>query len=79
MNFCNNQILFCQNKWMELFPSIVSKARTIQVINHGAASGHLGSGSLVLVNISCLPDANIFNVKCEGSNWEGFNLIAWNE
>ncbi|KAG2550313.1 hypothetical protein PVAP13_9KG230900 [Panicum virgatum] len=37
------------NKWMELFPSIVSKARTIQVINHGAASGHLGSGSLVLM------------------------------
>ncbi|WVZ57754.1 hypothetical protein U9M48_008099, partial [Paspalum notatum var. saurae] len=37
------------NKWMELFPSIVSKARTIQVINHGAASGHLGSGSLLLM------------------------------
>ncbi|KAG2539146.1 hypothetical protein PVAP13_9NG362142 [Panicum virgatum] len=37
------------NKWMELFPSIVSKARTIQVINHGAASGHLGSGALVLM------------------------------
>ncbi|RLN38861.1 homeobox-leucine zipper protein ROC3 [Panicum miliaceum] len=37
------------NKWMELFPSIVSKARTIQVIDHGAASGHLGSGSLVLM------------------------------
>ncbi|CAN6305764.1 unnamed protein product [Urochloa humidicola] len=37
------------NKWMELFPSIVSKARTIQVINHGAASGHLGSGSLILM------------------------------
>ena len=38
-----------QNKWMELFPSIVCKARTIQVIHNGAASGHLGSGSLILV------------------------------
>ncbi|TVU31549.1 hypothetical protein EJB05_23238 [Eragrostis curvula] len=37
------------NKWMELFPSIVSKARTIQIISHGAASGHLGSGSLLLM------------------------------
>ncbi|XP_062201206.1 homeobox-leucine zipper protein ROC3-like [Phragmites australis] len=37
------------NKWMELFPWIVSKARTIQVISHGAASGHLGSGSLLLM------------------------------
>ncbi|KAK3157235.1 hypothetical protein QOZ80_2AG0118080 [Eleusine coracana subsp. coracana] len=37
------------NKWMELFPSIVSKARTIQVISHGASSGHLGSGSLILM------------------------------
>ncbi|KAL6642632.1 hypothetical protein ACP70R_020813 [Stipagrostis hirtigluma subsp. patula] len=37
------------NKWMELFPSIVSKARTIQVINHGASSGHLGNGSLLLM------------------------------
>ncbi|XP_062206127.1 homeobox-leucine zipper protein ROC3-like [Phragmites australis] len=37
------------NKWMELFPSIVSKARTIQVISHGAASGHLGSGSILLM------------------------------
>ncbi|KAL5680958.1 hypothetical protein ACJX0J_007343, partial [Zea mays] len=37
------------NKWMELFPSIVSKARTIQIINHGAASGHMGSGSLLLM------------------------------
>ncbi|XP_044971552.1 homeobox-leucine zipper protein ROC3 [Hordeum vulgare subsp. vulgare] len=37
------------NKWMELFPSIVCKARTIQVIHHGAASGHLGSGSLILM------------------------------
>jgi hypothetical protein len=38
-----------QNKWMELFPSIVSKARTIQVIHNGAASGHVGTGSLILV------------------------------
>ncbi|KAF0930814.1 hypothetical protein E2562_035395 [Oryza meyeriana var. granulata] len=37
------------NKWMELFPSIVCKARTIQIINHGAASGHLGSGTLILM------------------------------
>uniref|UniRef100_A0ACD5THU4 Uncharacterized protein n=1 Tax=Avena sativa TaxID=4498 RepID=A0ACD5THU4_AVESA len=37
------------NKWMELFPSIVCKARTIQVIHNGAASGHLGSGSLILM------------------------------
>ncbi|VAH05617.1 unnamed protein product [Triticum turgidum subsp. durum] len=37
------------NKWMELFPSIVCKARTIQVIHHGAASGHLSSGSLILL------------------------------
>ncbi|KAM3402929.1 hypothetical protein ACQJBY_006621 [Aegilops geniculata] len=37
------------NKWMELFPSIVCKARTIQVIHHGAASGHLSSGSLILM------------------------------
>nr|A2ZAI7.2 RecName: Full=Homeobox-leucine zipper protein ROC3; AltName: Full=GLABR 2-like homeobox protein 3; AltName: Full=HD-ZIP protein ROC3; AltName: Full=Homeodomain transcription factor ROC3; AltName: Full=Protein RICE OUTERMOST CELL-SPECIFIC 3 [Oryza sativa Indica Group] len=37
------------NKWMELFPSIVCKARTIQIINHGAASGHLGSGTLLLM------------------------------
>uniref|UniRef100_A0A0D9XMU9 Homeobox domain-containing protein n=1 Tax=Leersia perrieri TaxID=77586 RepID=A0A0D9XMU9_9ORYZ len=37
------------NKWMELFPSIVSKARTIQIINHGAASGHLGNGTLLLM------------------------------
>lgn len=37
------------NKWMELFPSIVCKARTIQVIHSGAASGHLGSGSLILM------------------------------
>ncbi|KAG8092658.1 hypothetical protein GUJ93_ZPchr0012g19206 [Zizania palustris] len=37
------------NKWMELFPSIVCKARTIQVINHGAASGHLGNGTLLLM------------------------------
>lgn len=37
------------NKWMELFPSIVSKARTIQVIHNGAASGHLASGSLILM------------------------------
>lgn len=42
-------IVVLQNKWMELFPSIVSKARTIQVISHGAASGNLGSGSLLLV------------------------------
>uniref|UniRef100_A0A0E0MB47 Homeobox domain-containing protein n=1 Tax=Oryza punctata TaxID=4537 RepID=A0A0E0MB47_ORYPU len=37
------------NKWMELFPSIVCKARTIQIINHGAASGQLGSGTLLLM------------------------------
>ncbi|KAG8084282.1 hypothetical protein GUJ93_ZPchr0010g11064 [Zizania palustris] len=37
------------HKWMELFPSIVRNARTIQVINHGAASGHLGSGTLLLM------------------------------
>nr|QDF45216.1 GL7 [Triticum turgidum subsp. durum] len=37
------------NKWMELFPSIVCKARTIQIIHHGAASGHLSSGSLILM------------------------------
>ncbi|XP_006662631.3 homeobox-leucine zipper protein ROC3 isoform X1 [Oryza brachyantha] len=37
------------DKWMELFPSIVCKARTIQIINHGAASGHLGNGTLLLM------------------------------
>ncbi|XP_010245213.1 PREDICTED: homeobox-leucine zipper protein ROC3-like isoform X2 [Nelumbo nucifera] len=35
------------NKWMELFPSIVSKARTVQIITSGV-SGHL-SGSLHLM------------------------------
>ncbi|KAL5667603.1 hypothetical protein ACJX0J_019824, partial [Zea mays] len=37
-----------KNKWMDLFPSIVSNARTIQVISHGATSVHMGSGSLIL-------------------------------
>ncbi|XP_026663260.2 homeobox-leucine zipper protein ROC3 [Phoenix dactylifera] len=35
------------NKWMELFPSIVSKARTVQIITAGI-SGH-GNGSLHLM------------------------------
>ncbi|XP_020529072.1 homeobox-leucine zipper protein ROC3 isoform X1 [Amborella trichopoda] len=35
------------NKWMEMFPSIVSKARTVQVITAGLASH--GSGSLQLM------------------------------
>ncbi|PKA55720.1 Homeobox-leucine zipper protein ROC3 [Apostasia shenzhenica] len=35
------------NKWVELFPSIISKARMIQVISSGL-SGH-GSGSLLLM------------------------------
>ncbi|KAJ3681677.1 hypothetical protein LUZ60_014250 [Juncus effusus] len=36
------------NKWMELFPSIVSKARTVQVITPGI-SGQ-ANGSLILMN-----------------------------
>jgi hypothetical protein len=78
--FCllsNELIIFCQkitellivvlqNKWMELFPSIVSKARTIQVISHGAASGHLSSGSLLLVTPIPLIGHTLVNVKCSG-------------
>lgn len=36
-------------KWMELFPTIVSRAKTVQVISSGVA-GH-ASGSLQLVMI----------------------------
>lgn len=39
-----------QNKWMELFPSIISRAKTLQVV-HSEVSGH-ASGSIHLV-ISC--------------------------
>lgn len=59
---------------MELFPSIVSKARTIQVINHGAVSGHLGSGSLHLVTSSLvyLMDPFTFCLcKMWAIKWEG--------
>jgi hypothetical protein len=59
-------IVVLQNKWMELFPSIVSKARTIQVISHGAASGHLSSGSLLLVTPIPLIGHTLVNVKCSG-------------
>lgn len=36
-----------QNKWMELFPSIVARAKTVQVIASGVSSA---SGSLHLVH-----------------------------
>ncbi|GER34654.1 homeobox-leucine zipper family protein [Striga asiatica] len=36
------------NKWMELFPSIVSRAKTLQVVHSGVSSGH-ATGSLHLM------------------------------
>lgn len=38
-----------QNKWMDLFPSIVARAKTVQIVTSGI-SGH-ASGSLHLVSI----------------------------
>ncbi|KAE9446219.1 hypothetical protein C3L33_21884, partial [Rhododendron williamsianum] len=46
MDYC---VLF-QNKWVELFPSIISRAKTLQIITSGV-SGH-ANGSLHLVSIS---------------------------
>ena len=36
-----------QNKWMELFPTIVSMANTIKVISSGMLGGHSGALQLV--------------------------------
>ncbi|XP_022877113.1 homeobox-leucine zipper protein ROC3-like [Olea europaea var. sylvestris] len=43
-NLC---FVYFQNKWMELFPSIISRAKTLQVV-HSGVSGH-STGSLHLM------------------------------
>jgi len=48
--------LFWQSKWMEFFPAIVSKARTIDVLVNGMAGR---SESLVLVGQLIPPSCHV--------------------
>lgn len=45
----DNLFITFQNKWMELFPSIVSRAKTIQVISSGDSGQATGSLQLVYI------------------------------
>lgn len=43
-------ILSSQNKWVELFPTVVSMAKTMEVISTGMMGSHSGSLQLVTKN-----------------------------
>lgn len=45
---CLGDLVCLQNKWMELFPTIISKARTIEVLAPGMAGNRSGSLQLVI-------------------------------
>lgn len=45
---CLGDLVLLQNKWMELFPTIISKARTIEVLAPGMAGNRSGSLQLVI-------------------------------
>lgn len=53
MAFQLSHILW-QSKWCELFPTIVSKARTIEVLGSGTVGGISGSLALVMVLLKLL-------------------------
>lgn len=40
-------VLSSQNKWVELFPTVVSMAKTMEVISTGMMGSHSGSLQLV--------------------------------
>lgn len=65
-----------QNKWVELFPSIVSRAKTLQIISSGVTEH--ASGSLHLVSISCslLENLKIF-VIISGSLTIHINILSF--
>ena len=67
-----------QNKWMELFPSIIAKARTVQILTPGLSGP---SGSLHLVGIRLMFRVHKIPVpiqackNCIKSNTDSENLL----